>query len=73
MAVVIFVGSSSSVGSVGAAAAVEREWVKALCQEDTLLLSRVNSGARVGECAGCGLVRACAKLGVKRERENANS
>ncbi|GBF99021.1 hypothetical protein Rsub_11825 [Raphidocelis subcapitata] len=46
MCVVVFVGSSGSVGSVGAAAAVEREWVKALCGGDTALLSRVNSVMR---------------------------
>jgi hypothetical protein len=47
--VVVLVGSSSSVGSMGAAAAVEREWVKVLCGPDLLLLARTNSGGgRIG-------------------------
>jgi hypothetical protein len=59
MAVAVAVGSFGGVGSVGAAAAVEREWVKVLCGADTLLLARVNSGARragggAGTAAGTG-------------------
>ncbi|KAI8465599.1 MAG: hypothetical protein J3K34DRAFT_84448 [Monoraphidium minutum] len=46
MAVAIAAGAASSVGSMGAAAAVEREWVKALCGGDSLLLARVNSVMR---------------------------
>ena len=45
IAVVVGAGAMSSVGSAGAAAAVEREWVKALCGDDAPLLARVNSGA----------------------------
>ena len=45
IAVVVGAGAMSSVGSTGAAAAVEREWVKALCGDDAPLLARVNSGA----------------------------
>jgi hypothetical protein len=52
MAATIAVGSSSSVGSVGAAAAVEREWVKVLCGGDALLLARANSGACAGLAQG---------------------
>lgn len=48
MAVTIVVGSSSSIGSMGAAAAVEREWVKVLCGADTLMLARMNSGEQGG-------------------------
>ncbi len=40
----ISLGSISSLGALGASVAVEKEWVKALCQGDPERLSHVNAG-----------------------------
>lgn len=42
---VVAAGAASSVGSTGATAAVEREWVQAICGGDAMLVARANSGA----------------------------
>ena len=41
---VIMCGAMSSVGRQGSTLAVEREWVKAMCAGDSMLLARKNSG-----------------------------
>lgn len=43
---VIGCGAASSVGCQGSTLAVEKEWVKAMCQGDSALLGRRNAGAR---------------------------
>lgn len=40
----VLAGASSSIGSLGAAVAVEREYPKILCGEDSARLTNVNSG-----------------------------
>ena len=40
----IALGSVSSLGSLGATVAVEKDWVKALCQGSSERLSQVNAG-----------------------------
>jgi iron-regulated transporter 1 len=43
-ALVIAVGSTSSVGCQGSALSVEREWTKALCGGDSAALASLNAG-----------------------------
>lgn len=50
--VVIGCGAASSVGCQGSTLAVEKEWVKAMCQGDSALLGRKNAGAC---CVPCNL------------------
>ena len=40
----ILIGAVSSVGCQGSSLSVEREWTKALCQEDSTSLAAVNAG-----------------------------
>lgn len=42
----MFLGASSSIGSLGAAVAVEREHTKVLCGDDSTALRKLNSGQR---------------------------
>lgn len=44
ISVVLLAGASSSVGSLGAAVAVEREYSKTLCGDDSAGLRKLNSG-----------------------------
>ena len=44
MTICLSAGSLCSVGSMGAAAAVEREWTKTLCGSDDTALSKLNAG-----------------------------
>lgn len=42
--IVLLAGASSSIGSLGAAVAVEREYAKTLCGHDSAALRKLNSG-----------------------------
>lgn len=44
--IVLLAGASSSIGSLGAAVAVEREYAKTLCGHDSAALRKLNSGLR---------------------------
>jgi hypothetical protein len=44
MAICLVAGSLCSIGSMGAAAAVEREWTKTLCGSNDTALSKLNAG-----------------------------
>jgi hypothetical protein len=44
---VLVAGASSSVGSLGAAVAVEREHAKIMCGDDSTALRKLNAGALV--------------------------
>lgn len=47
ISVVLLAGASSSVGSLGAAVAVEREYSKTLCGDDSAGLRKLNSGGEL--------------------------
>jgi hypothetical protein len=44
LAATVLAGACSSLGSLGAAVSVEREWPKVLCGSNTAALSKINSG-----------------------------